>query len=176
MPRRQAKRRQGLSIPKICHQFDTHKVPAMQITIPRIKTDKGAAFACLASPFAVLIIAFVLAVTLTAFGVPKTGTARSTIAALSYLYLTLAVMWLPAYCVALGWLWWATRAEETVFSRMYFLPLILALAIWFPALTFTDVPAAQRLRLYPGFALAAIASGYVWLGLVRLMFYVWRRK
>jgi hypothetical protein len=142
----------------------------------RIDTDRGALLACLSFPILLAAVAFVVAVSLTAFGVPKIGTARSTVAAMSYLYLTLSVMWMPGYGVALAWYWWITRDHDRLLQRLYKLPLVEAIFVWFPSLVFIDASMGQRLRMYAVFALTAVALGYVWIGLVRLMFYFWRRK
>lgn len=142
-----------------------------------VESDRSALLLCLAIPFAIALVSFVLAVGLTAPGAPKLGTLRSTVAGLSYVYLTLGLMWLPAYGIACGWFWWSTRAsEQKLFTRLYTLPLVAALFVWFPALMFVAVPFTQRLRLFPVLALSAVLSGFLWIGLVRLMFYAWRRK
>lgn len=142
----------------------------------QIITDRGALLACLSAPILLTVVAFVVAVSLTAFGVPKIGTARSTVAAMSYLYLTLAVMWMPGYAIALGWYWWITRDHDRLLQRLYKLPLVEAIFVWFPSLVFIEATTAQRLRMYAVFALTAVALGYMWIGVVRGTFYLWRRK
>jgi|SRR5471030_26226 len=141
-----------------------------------IDTDRGAMLATLALPGILMVIAFLIAIALTAFGVPTLGTLRSTVAAVAYLYLTLCVMWLPAYCIAFAWYWWASRDDAVLLQRLWFLPLVEALFVWFPSILFADIAHGQRIQVLMPFVLTAIVSGYVWVGLVRLLFYVWRRK
>ena len=142
------------------------------------ESDRSLLLLGLSLPVLLALVAFVLAVALTAFGVPQIGTLRSTTAGLACVYLTIGLMWLPAYLVACAWFWWATRddeAQDNLFKRLFTMPLIGAAFVWFPSLYFTPVPLAQKARMFPLLALAAIIGGYLWVGLVRLMFRAWRR-
>jgi hypothetical protein len=144
-----------------------------------VDTDRALLLTSLATPVVLAFIAFVLAVALTAFGAPAIGTLRSTAAGLSYVYLTIGLMWLPAYLVACAWFWWATSdddARDDLFKKLYTLPLIGAALVWFPSLYFTPVPLAQKARMFPLLAISAVIGGYLWVGLIRLIFRIWRRK
>lgn len=140
------------------------------------ETDRTSLFACLISPLILAAVAFVLAVGLTAMSVPTAGTIRSTVAALSFVYLTLALAWLPAYAIALAWFWFATRNDEPLFPRLYWVPVIQTLFIWFPTIFFLDVPIAQKLRMLPSWGISSIVLGFIFIGLVRGIFYLWKRK
>jgi hypothetical protein len=61
------------------------------------ESDRSLLLLGLSIPVLLALVAFALAVALTAFGVPKVGTLRSTTAGLAYVYLTIGLMWLPAY-------------------------------------------------------------------------------
>lgn len=139
-------------------------------------TDRSLMMTAVVLPLILAGIAFILAVALTAFGAPTIGTMRSTIAGLAYVYLMLCVMWLPAYTIGCAWFWWATRDEDNLLKRLYTMPWISALFVWFPALYFTPVSLAEKARMYPMLAVTVIIASYVWVGLVRLMFHVWRQK
>jgi hypothetical protein len=142
----------------------------------KIETDRGALLATLALPGILAAVAFIIAVSLALFGVPRNGTWRSTIAALSYLYLTLSVMWLPAYCIAYAWYWRVSRDETVLLKRLWIMPLVTGLFVWFPGVLFAQVPVGEKVRILLPFVLTAVVSGYAWTGIVRLAFYVWRRK
>ena len=142
----------------------------------RPETDRTSLFACLLSPIILAVVAFILAVGLTATSVPTQGTARSTIAALSFVYLTIALTWLPAYSFALAWFWVKTRNDEVIFSRLYWIPVIQTLFIWFPTIFFLDVPIAQKLRMLPSWGIASVVLGFIFIGLIRGVFYLWKRK
>lgn len=144
-----------------------------------VDSDRVLLLMYLSAPVAIAAVAFAMAVGLTAFGAPQVGTPRSTAAGLAYVYLTVGLMWLPAYLVACGWFWWATRddeAQENLFKRLFTMPLVGAAFVWFPVLYFTPAPMAQKVRMYPLLALSAIVGGYIWVGLVRLMFRAWRKR
>ena len=141
-------------------------------------SDRNVMLLCLSIPFLLAVVAFVLAVALTAFGAPTVGTLRSTTAGFAYVYLTLGLMWLPAYLVACGWFWWATHddgGEENLLKRLMKVPLVGAAFIWFPAVFFTPVSLGDKARIFPALAVFAIVGGYIWVGLIRLMFRAWRR-
>ncbi|MEM8515128.1 hypothetical protein RCH14_004488 [Massilia sp. MP_M2] len=140
------------------------------------ETDRTSLFACLLAPLILAVAAFILAVSLTAVSVPISGTLRSTVAALSFVYLTLALAWLPAYTIALAWFWITTRNDEAIFPRLYWVPVIQTLFIWFPTIFFLDVPTAQKLRMIPPWGIASIVLGFVFIGLIRGIFYLWKRK
>ncbi len=144
----------------------------------RFDSDRSVLLLCLSIPVVLAIVAFVLAVGLTAFGVPpKVGTMRSTTAGFAYVYLTLGLMWLPPYLVGCFWFWWSTRDDEnSLFKRLFTMPLISSAFSWFPALYFTPVPLANKVRMFPMLALSAMIGGFIWVGLVRLIFHAWRRK
>lgn len=140
-------------------------------------TDRALLMTGLSLPLLFALIAFVLAVALTAFGAPTVGTARSTIAGLAYVYLMMCLMWLPAYAAGCGWFWWATRGEDdNLLKRLYTMPWISALFVWFPALFFTPITLADKARMYPMLAATVIIASYIWIGLVRFIFHVWRQK
>jgi hypothetical protein len=143
----------------------------------RLETDRGALLVCLIAPWIVALAAFVLAIALTGFSVPTIGTMRSGIAATAYVYLTLGIMWLPSYSAGCIWWWWATRDDETrLMTRLYTLPLVAALFAWFPSLTFLNAPLVFRMKMYPALAVSGIIAGYIWIAIVRMVFYLWRRK
>jgi hypothetical protein len=144
-----------------------------------LESDRSALLACLSIPFAAALLAFIIAVGLTAFGVPIVGTARSSVAGFAFVYLILCFIWLPAYGAACAWYWWATRGDDSrLLMQLYALPLIAAVFAWFPGLAFIDAPLLQRARIYATFAIPAIIVGYVWVGIVRLMFFSirWRKR
>lgn len=142
----------------------------------RPETDRASLFVCLMLPFFLLVLTFVLAVSLTATSIPTVGTARSAIAASCFVYLALALTWLPAYSVALVWFWFATRNEEPLFSRLYWIPVIQTLFIWFPTIFFLDAPVEQKYGMLPYWALVSILLGFIFIALIRGLFYLWKRK
>jgi len=145
--------------------------------IELIETERTLVLLCLSIPVLMLLVAFVLAIALTAFGVPKIGTLRSAVAGFAYVYLTLGMVWLPAYLVGCGWFWWTTRdaeAQENLSKPLYRLPLIVAAFIWFPSLFFAPASLSQKAGLFPVLAIVAVIGGYLWVGSVRLMSKNWR--
>jgi hypothetical protein len=143
-----------------------------------VDSDRALLLTWLAVPVGLVLVAFVLAVALTAFGTPTIGTLRSTAAGLSYVYLTIGLVWLPAYLAACAWLWWTTHDDDTredLFKKLYALPLIAAALVWFPSLYFTPGPFGQKARMFPLLAVFAVVGGYLWVGLIRLIFRIWRR-
>lgn len=139
---------------------------------------RAALLRLLALPLLSLVPAFLLAVGLTAGGAPAVGTLRSGVAGLAYVYLTLCVMWLPAYGAGLLWFWWRTRDgdDDRLLGRLYLLPPVAALFMWFPSLAFIALPLLQKLKAYPMLGLSAVVAGYLWIGLVRLIYFIWRRQ
>lgn len=139
------------------------------------ETDRAFLFTCLMLPFALAGIAFILAVSLTATSVPTVGTARSAIAATCFVYLALALTWLPAYSIALTWLWFTTRNGESALSRLYWIPVIQTLFIWFPTIFFLDAPIEQKYRMLPSWGIASILLGFLFIGIIRGSFHLWKR-
>jgi hypothetical protein len=139
-------------------------------------SDRAFFLTCLAIPLVMALVAFVIAVALTGFSAPTVGTLRSTVAGFAYVYLMLCLMWVPGYLISGAWYWWVTRDDESIaLDRLYTTPLIGALFIWFPTLLVAPATSAQKLQMFPMLALGALVAGYLWIGIVRLMFYVWRR-
>lgn len=139
-------------------------------------SDRAALLWCLSPPIVLAVLAFVLAVALTAQGAPQIGTLRSGLAAAAYVYLALGAVGLPAYAVGLLWFWWATRsADSELLQRLFTMPLVTAAFIWMPSLAISQASLAIRFKMLFVFAIAALICGYLWAGLVRLVFYAWRR-
>jgi hypothetical protein len=149
----------------------------MRIPFIHLESDRGALLACLSVPFAAALLAFIIAVALTAFGVPLVGTVRSSVAGFAFVYLTLCFMGLPAYGAGCVWYWWATRGDDSrLLMQLYALPLIAAVFAWFPGLAFIDAPLIQRARIYPTFAIPALIVGYLWIAMVRMIFFSLRGR
>lgn len=146
----------------------------------RIQSDRAALVSLLSAPLVIALVAFILAVGLTLDGPPKVGTVRSGIAAAAFIYLALAMTWLPSYFAGCGWYLWVTRKhphdENKLLSRLLLLPLVCALFIWFPALAFSPGAVSDKARLFPVFALSSVFGGYIWIGMVRGIFYLWRQR
>lgn len=142
-----------------------------------VADERAALLRILVLPLLSALVAFLLAVALTGFGVPVVGTARSTVAGLAYVHLTLCVLTLPAYCAGLLWFWWITRADDSrLLTRFYQLPLIAALFAWFPSVLITSTPLQEKLSALPMLAISTMLLGYLWIGLVRLIYFLWRRQ
>jgi hypothetical protein len=146
----------------------------------RIQSDRAALVTLLSIPLVVAVVAFILAVGLTLDGAPKVGTLRSGVAAAAFIYLTLGMMWLPSYAAGCGWYCWSTKDHShdarKLLGRAYLIPLVSALFIWFPALAFSPGALSDKARLFPVFALSGVFGGYIWIGMVRGIFYLWRQR
>lgn len=140
--------------------------------------ERAALLRLLALPLLSVVPAFLLAVGLTAGGAPAVGTLRSGVAGLAYVHLTLCLMWLPAYGAGYLWFWWRSSDgdDASLMGRFYLLPLVAALFMWFPSLVFVAMPLAQKFKAYPMLGLSAVVAGYLWVGLVRLIYFIWRRQ
>lgn len=140
-------------------------------------SDRALLLVFLAIPLFLALISFAIAVALTGFSTPTIGTMRSTVAGYAYVYLMLCLMALPSYIISGAWFWWVTRGDDSIaLDRLYTTPLISALFVWFPALVVAPGQLGQRAQMYPMLAMTAIVVGYLWVALVRLCFYFWRRK
>lgn len=139
-------------------------------------SDRALLLALLAIPLILALVAFAIAVALTGFSTPIIGTTRSTVAGYAYVYLIFCLMAMPSYIISGAWFWWVTRDDDAIaLDRLLTTPLIGALFVWLPVLVVAPVPLAQKVQMYPMLALTAIVAGYVWVALVRLMFYLWRK-
>ncbi len=139
-------------------------------------TDRGALLLCLSVPVVLALVAFVAAVALTAHGAPQIGTLSSGVAAAAYVYLALGSVSLPAYAVGVLWLWWATRRDDSeLVRRLFTMPVVTSAFIWMPSLAVSQAPLLIRVKMFFVFALVALIFGYLWAGLVRLVFFAWRR-
>jgi hypothetical protein len=127
-------------------------------------------------PLVLAVVSFAIAVFMTATGMYRHGTISSVVAATSILYLTLGMTWLPGYAISLVWFWYVTRHDKPLFPSIYWVPVIQSLLIWFPSLLLVDVPFTQKLRMLPAWAFASLILGYVWIAIVRAIFYFWKRR
>jgi hypothetical protein len=142
-----------------------------------VTDERAALLRILVLPLLSALVAFLLAVALTGFGVPAVGTARSTVAGFAYVHLTLCILALPAYCAGLLWFWWITRADDArLLTRLCQLPLIAALFAWFPSTLMSSAPLREQLSALPMLAVSTLLLGYLWIGLVRLIYFLWRRQ
>ncbi len=150
---------------------------ALDWLIGPVEQDRSALLRYLSIPLVLALIALLIAVSLTAFSVPKIGTSTSTIAGLAYVYLMLGLMWLPAYTVGYVFYWWSTRkSDDNLLFYLYLMPLVCALFLWFPTLVLVEISAAEKRSMIVPLIGTGLILGYIWIGLVRLMFYVWRKK
>jgi hypothetical protein len=139
-------------------------------------SDRAALLWCLAPPILLAVLAFFTAVALTAQGAPQIGTLRSGLAAAAYIYLALGAVGLPAYGIGLLWFWWTTRrADSELLRALFTMPLVTAAFVWMPSLAISQASMAIRFKMFFVFAIAALICGYLWAGMVRLVFYAWRR-
>ncbi len=150
---------------------------ALEAVFGPVVEDRSALLRCLCIPLVLTLVAFSIAVALTAFSVPTVGTTKSTVAGLAYVYLMMALMWVPSYLVGLAVFWWNTRhSDDKLLFNLYIMPLVCALFIWFPSLVMGDATREQRMQMLVPLVGTGVILGYVWIGLVRLMYYVWRKK
>jgi len=139
-------------------------------------TDRGAALAILALPFALAALAFLLAVITTAMGEMAQGTLRFYLAAFSYWYLMTCLMCLPAYAIGYGWYWWKTKSSDADLAKpLLWLPLLAAAFVWFPAVLFPQLTGQGRVQVFLLLAGASLLVGYLWVAFVRFILRVWRK-
>lgn len=144
-------------------------------------TDRSAALLLLAGPFVIALIAFVLAVVVTMLGEMESGSMRFYTAAFSYSFLISSVMTLPAYLIGYGWyFWWSKAAVSRITTGLWILPLVAALAAWFPATLFPapsklDSAGINSFQVYLMMAALTLTLGYLWAAVVRVVLRVWRK-
>lgn len=140
------------------------------------QTDRKASLVILTFPFALGLIAFLLAIITTALGSVPQGTPRFYMAAFSFSYLVIGLLYLPAYAISYGWFWWATRDDiADLGKRLLLMPLVAAVFVWFPAIFFRQVADAGLLQAVLLLIGISLIVGYLWIGIARLILYVWRK-
>ena len=138
--------------------------------------DRKASLVILTFPFALGLIAFLLAIITTALGGVPQGTPRFYMAAFSFSYLVIGLLYLPAYAISYGWFWWATRDDITdLGKKLLWMPLVAAVFVWFPAIFFRQVVDAGLLQAVLLLIVISLIVGYLWIGIARLILYVWRK-
>lgn len=133
-------------------------------------TTRRAALAILSLPFALAVLAFMLAVITTAMGEMTQGTPRFYFAALSYSYLIACLMCLPAYAISYGWYWWKTRGYDADLGKpLLWMPLIAAAFVWFPAVLFPQLAGTERMQVFLLLAGSSLVVGYLWMAIVHFI-------
>lgn len=140
------------------------------------RTDRTASLVILTLPFALALIAFLLAIITTALGSVPQGTPRFYMAAFSFTYLVAGLLYLPAYAISYGWFWWATRDDiSDLGKKLFWMPLVAAAFVWFPAILFRQLADAGLLQAVLLLLGISLIVGYLWIGIARLILYVWRK-
>lgn len=131
---------------------------------------RGATLAIMALPLVLAVVAFILAATMTVVGGMERSSFRFYIGIISYSYLVIGFLCLPAYCVGYIWFWWKTKTENVEPRRqLLWFPLIASGSVWFPAVFFPQAAEEGRLRAYFSLAVATLVFGYAWIAIVRLV-------
>ncbi|KGT55139.1 hypothetical protein NY96_13415 [Xanthomonas citri pv. fuscans] len=139
-------------------------------------SDRRFAITWLLAPIIGVLLAFLIAVAVTAMGKMAQGTPRFYLVALSYTYLLASLMCMPAYAIGVGGYWWMTRnAEEKRIGYLWWIPVFSALWGWFPSVLFPQGGDVGMGKLFVMMAGTVFVLSLIWILVVRAVLYIWKK-
>jgi hypothetical protein len=139
-------------------------------------SDRGASLALLSIPFVFAVLAFLMAVIATMMGEMEQGSFFFYMAALSYSYLVVCLMYMPAYAIGYLWYAWKTKGVDTDLSKpLLWIPLIAAAFVWLPIVFFPQLTGVERIQASLLLTGVSLIVGYPWVAVVRFILHIWRK-